>query len=248
METIANIICEIETFAPINLQVDWDNSGWQIKLENNTVNKIMLALSPTIDVIEQAIEQNCGLLICHHPLIFSGINEINASNLQNKIIIKAIQNNLSIYSAHTNLDRTKNGIGDTLAYLLNLQNIQTFEDFVKIGNLPELMDIDNFINLIKNVLNIKNLRLVNPLNKKTVQKIALCPGSGGSFVNNLKEIDIYLTSDIKYHGAIEVFDFALIDAGHLETEQIILPVLADLLNKFDVETIIAQEKSPFEIV
>ena len=75
----------------------------------------MLALSPTLDVIENAADKNCELLITHHPLIFSKINSLSSLNSGNLAIIKAVQANIQVYSAHTNLDITIGGIADKLA-------------------------------------------------------------------------------------------------------------------------------------
>jgi GTP cyclohydrolase I len=248
MTKASEIIQKIENFAPPSLASDWDNSGWQVFLGDCQANKVMVALSPTLDVIEQAIAENCRLLITHHPLMFKKINKINACEQTDLTVIKAIQNNIQVYSAHTNLDTAQGGIADRLTDLLNLKNIETFETFVRIGCLEKEENLDDFLEKIKNILDVNSLKVINPVSRKTVRKIAVCPGSGGDMIDKLDNVDLYLTSDIKYHTALEVTNTVVVDAGHYETERIILPPLKELIRSHDIEVLIAEEKSPWKIV
>ncbi len=253
MNNLSLIISKIEEFAPPGLAEEWDNSGWQVYLGNNQIKKVMLALSPTIDVIESAVKEGCELLITHHPLLFSGIKTISAENYANLPLIKAMQSNLQVYCAHTNLDSTQGGIADVLAKMLGLNKVCPIEgtDETGLGRKGELCQPENlagFIRKLKQILNTGQLKLINPGNIEKVRTIGLLPGSGGSFIPSLKGIDLYVTGDVKYHEALMVNDFAVIDAGHFETEKIILPVLKDLLSEFNAEILIAREKLPWEII
>ena len=96
-----DIISKIEKYASLDLMEPWDNSGWQINLCHDYTNKVMVALSLTKESLEQAITNDCDLIITHHPLIFDRLNAIDDS-----VIIEAIRHNISVYSAHTNLDKT----------------------------------------------------------------------------------------------------------------------------------------------
>lgn len=237
---INKIIETIEELYPPNIQEDWDNSGWQIKLQNNETQNILLALSPSTNLIKQAIEHNCKLIITHHPLFFGNIRSLNIKNQEENIAIELIQNDIQLYTAHTNLDKAPNGTNDTLAKLLELKNTKTVENFVKIGEI-EPISIEKFIILIKNLLNIDKIKITNPTNQKTIQKIGLCTGSGGEFVNKIQDIDVFLTGDIKYHTAISS-NTCLFDIGHFESEKIILPILKKIIGE---NAIIAQETPPW---
>ena len=223
MENLNKIIEKIEKFAPPELASDWDNSGWQVYLGNDSVNKVIIALSPTLNVIEQAIKNNCDLVISHHPLIFEKINKISAKNNALLPLIKVIQNNIQVYSAHTNLDSTQGGIADKLAELLKLKNIKNLElvseesRLERIGELEEEKDLNLFIKELKEILKIDKIKLINPSNKTTIKKVAVIPGSGACFIPTLKDIDVFITGDVKYHDALEVNDLIVIDSGHLET-------------------------------
>lgn len=255
MEKINNIVKTIEEFAPLSLACPWDNSGWQILLGDKNINKVILALTPTLDVINKAVNNKYELLITHHPLLFSKLNKINIDDPLQQTIINAIQNNLSVYSAHTNLDSTKNGIADVLAEKLNLQNIRPIEEVAedsglgRIGELIQEKNINILIEELKKILKTDKLKLINPSNKTKIKTVALCPGAGSDFIFNTKDIDLYISSDIKFHNALEVSNNVVIDAGHFETERIILPVLKQLIeSKHDVIVDIAEEKKPWVIV
>jgi dinuclear metal center YbgI/SA1388 family protein len=247
MAETQEIIKAMEDFAPIELCPDWDNSGWQINLGHDKTKKIMLALSVYPEIIEQAVKNNCEMIISHHPLLFAGIKNLDSSSLVNKTIIKAVQNNIQIYSAHINLDKTTNGIAETLCKMLKLKNVQSFEEeYVKTGNLETVKNLDDFVLELKLSLNVPKIKLINPSEIKNIKRVALCPGGGSDFIPKLKDIDVFVTGDVKYHSTLEVNNFAVIDAGHFETERIIFPSLQKMLvEKCGVEVIIAKEKAPW---
>jgi len=241
---ISEIVKKLETFAPLELAESWDNCGFQIKLDFDETQKIMLALSPTFDVIKQAKNQGCSLVITHHRLFFSKLSQITPEVFSNKVAIFAIQNNIQIYSVHTNLDKTQGGINDKLASILGLSNVEIAGEFVRVGITKE-MPIKDFALKSKEILGCKNIKLINPIGIETVKKVAICSGSGADFINSV-EADIFVTGDVKYHSAIEVLDKAVLDVGHFESERVILPVLQEILQPF--ETVIAQEKEPWELL
>lgn len=254
MAKLDEIINKIENFAPNTLACDWDNVGWQVFLGNETVNRIMLCLSPTVEVVVQAVEQKCDLIIAHHPMMFDKINKINCQSSVSRAVIKAIQNNTQVYSAHTNLDSAKDGIADKLCRMLDIKNTTPIEKINeetglgRIGELETEISLTEMTEKIKTVLNTDKIRVINPAGKNRVKKVAVCPGSGGDFISKLKDIDLFITGDVRYHTALEVEDLIVIDAGHLETERIILPELTELLKEFDVEILIAEEDSPWQVV
>lgn len=207
----------------------------------------MLALTPTLEVIKQAKENSCNLIITHHPLFMDGIKSIDIEKNSSKLIVESIKNEISIYSSHTSLDVAEGGTGDVLAEELGVRNIKTLDSFLKIGEVDET-EIDFFIQKVKKALNINNLRVINANKVKKVKNVGVCAGSGGDFIPHMKDIDIFITGDIKYHQALEAVDFAVLDAGHFESEIIILDKISEILSEFELEIIKADEKSPFEII
>tara|TARA_E500000178_G_scaffold355589_1_gene428769 strand:- start:965 stop:2059 length:1095 start_codon:yes stop_codon:yes gene_type:complete len=116
------IIEILETWAPLNYQEEYDNSGLLIGDVNSDIKKILISLDCTNEVINEAINLNCNLIISHHPLIFKGIKSITGKNYVEKNIIKAIKSDISIYSIHTNLDNILDGVNNEIAEKLNITN------------------------------------------------------------------------------------------------------------------------------
>ena len=236
------IISKIEKYASLELSENWDNSGWQIDLDHDYTNKVLVALSLTKNVLEQAITNDCDLIITHHPLIFNSIKKIN-----NPLILEAIRNNICVYSAHTNLDKTYGSTTDALCGVLGLQNLVTVEDYVKITHLKDELALEQLTENIKQALNLESVKLINPDNITIVKNIAICAGAGGGFIDKLRDydVDVYITGDIKFHKALEVEGFAVIDIGHFESELPVLPLIQGLIAKTKVEVMIAQEEKPW---
>lgn len=117
---VKDIIKEIELFAPLNYQENYDNSGLQIGNEATETNSALLALDITETVVEEAIGLNCHLIIAHHPLLFSGLKRITGKGEIERVVTKAIQNGIAIYTAHTNLDNMLLGVNHKIAEKLGL--------------------------------------------------------------------------------------------------------------------------------
>jgi len=119
-----NIISELEKFAPISLQETYDNCGLLTGNKDQQITGAILCLDCTEDVIEEAINRNCNLVIAHHPIVFVGLKKLNGSNYVERTIIKAIQNNIAIYACHTNLDNVKLGVNNKIAQKIGLINTE----------------------------------------------------------------------------------------------------------------------------
>jgi dinuclear metal center YbgI/SA1388 family protein len=119
---IKDIVNFLESWAPPSLQESYDNSGLLIGDHSDEVSQVLITLDITEPVIDEAIEENCNLIIAHHPLIFKGIQRIGRSHWIDRCIRKAITHNLSIYAIHTNLDNVHTGVNQMIADRLGLQN------------------------------------------------------------------------------------------------------------------------------
>lgn len=124
---IREIISVLEKFAPLQLQEDYDNSGLQTGDPDMEVASALLTLDVTEAVIEEAIHRNAGLVVAHHPLIFGSLRSITPKNYVGRILLKAIQNNISIYAAHTNLDNMYEGVNALIAQKMGLHNTRILQ-------------------------------------------------------------------------------------------------------------------------
>ena len=112
----------LEDYAPLYYQESYDNSGLIVGDENTKVKGALITLDCTEDVIDEAIAENCNLVITHHPIIFTGLKKLNGSNYIQRTVIKAIKNEIAIYAIHTNLDNVYNGVSAKIAEKLGLEN------------------------------------------------------------------------------------------------------------------------------
>jgi dinuclear metal center YbgI/SA1388 family protein len=118
------VIKYIEEWAPKAIAWDRDNVGLQVGTTSRKIKNVMLSLDLNENVIKQALIKKCNFIITHHPLLFNPLKKINTeSDSTSKLVEKLIKNDVTLYSAHTNLDFTKDGVSFQLAKRLNLQNI-----------------------------------------------------------------------------------------------------------------------------
>jgi dinuclear metal center YbgI/SA1388 family protein len=119
---IKDITTYLETIAPLDYQESYDNAGLIIGNANTECTNALLCLDSTEEVIDEAIQQGCNLVIAHHPIIFGGLKKITGKNYAERAIIKAIKNDIAIYAIHTNLDNVYAGVNQKICEKLGLQN------------------------------------------------------------------------------------------------------------------------------
>ncbi len=101
---IKDIVSFPETIAPPSLQEDYDNAGLLTGQGDTLCTGALICLDCTEQVVKEAVANNCNLIICHHPIIFSGLKKLTGKNYAERVIIAAIKNDIAIYAIHTNLD------------------------------------------------------------------------------------------------------------------------------------------------
>jgi len=124
---IKEIVSALERFAPLPLQDGFDNAGLQIGLTDAEATGALLCLDVTEAVLDEAIASGCNLIISHHPLIFKGYKSITGKDYVERCILKAIKNDIVIYSAHTNLDNVPGGVNFKIAEKIGLKNVRILD-------------------------------------------------------------------------------------------------------------------------
>lgn len=252
---VGRIIHQLQKFAPEYLAESWDKIGLQIGSINNDVSKVLLALDATSKVIDEAINQKVEMIITHHPFLFNSIDSITKDTPIGYNIYKLIENNISIYTMHTNLDATFGGTNDVLAKKLNLTHIEALvpsnQDGLNSTNLQdkkgiyglgrvgtiEKTTVEQLAYQLKKALGTEAVRVVGDLKQK-VNKVALCTGSGMSLLNHvIGKADLYITGDVKFHEAQKGIDYnvGIIDVGHYASENIVLPTIKKYMGDFATE-------------
>ena len=232
---INEVINMIEDFAPPETQEDWDCSGWVIEPKNKDIEskKIFLTLSITEEIINQAKDLGCELLISHHPLFYIPLE---------------FKKDIAIYCAHTNLDKAQGGTTDTIVQLLGFENIQKSGEFLRVIELESEIKLKELVENCKEKLGLKCIKVAQKENCDKIKKIAFCAGSAIDFLQEAEELnaDVFITGDIKYHKALDS-KITLIDIEHFEGERPVLKTLKKMLENTNTKVIIADEKSPFTI-
>ena len=119
---VKDIIRAIEEIAPPQYQESYDNCGLQVGNVNDTVKGILLTLDVTEAVIDEAMARGCNLVVSHHPLLFTGLKKIIGRNYVERVVKKAIKNDINIFSAHTSLDNMLDGVNAKIAAKLGLKD------------------------------------------------------------------------------------------------------------------------------
>ena len=240
--TIKEITNHLEELAPLSNAEDFDNVGLLVGDYNTEITNILVSLDTLEVTIDEAIEKKCNLIVSFHPIIFSGLKKINGNNYVERVAIKAIQNNIAIYSMHTALDNSFDGVSAKMCEVLGLQNRQFLipneQSGHKIGmgmiaDFPSAMTEKDFLQLLKVKFHAKGIRHSSLLNK-SIKKVALLGGSGSFAIEQAKALgaDAYVSSDFKYHDFFKAENnIVLVDIGHYESEQYTKNLLVDYLNE-----------------
>ena len=114
----------IEDFAPLALQESYDNAGLLVGDREQIVEGVLLCLDVTEDVLDEAVKKGAGLVIAHHPVIFGGIKKLTGASFTERVVLKAVRENISIYAAHTNIDSVWGGVNSRISEKIGLKNPQ----------------------------------------------------------------------------------------------------------------------------
>lgn len=233
MTTVSDILNYIETLAPRELKMDWDNVGLNCGSRTASVKKILVALDPFEHVCREAAQWNADLLVTHHPLIFRPLPMVTDDAAITRGLMTLVRHNISHICAHTNLDCAPGGVNDALAAVLGLENVAllgAYGGMMRYGTVPE-QSLEAFLAFVKDKLHCDGLRYCD--GGKPVQKVAVGGGScsDGLYDAILAGCDTFVTSDVKYNGFWDAREqgLNLIDAGHFHTENPVVAVLAEKL-------------------
>ena len=246
--TVNDIFDYLKILAPIEDQESWDNSGLLIGDKNADVSKALLALDATSDVIEEAHKTGCNLIITHHPIIFESINTVLQNDITGNKIIKLAKYGISFISMHTNLDKSM--VNRSLIEQLGVEQYTQVSDYMCIGILNQPQELLSYIDLVKKSLDNDAVRYFD--SGRPVYKIASSSGSGGFSINSAyeNECDTFITADIKHSTwlAAKELNMNLIDADHFNTENVVIPVLCNLLNDHFNSNIFSVAKTNIKVI
>ena len=213
---LTKVVEILEKIAPPELADDFDEGriGLILDLENN-IERVAVALDASSYVLKKASEMRANLLVTHHTLIFHPINKISKSLAES--LRFALENEISLYSMHTNYDRAEGGINDVLASRLGLRNIKTAE-IGKIGEIEPCTSAE----LASNVSEALQTPVMYAGEKKEISKVMVLGGSGFRTefleIARTNRVDAFISSELRHDILRTYDDLCLIDATHYATE------------------------------
>ncbi|MGL4732892.1 MAG: Nif3-like dinuclear metal center hexameric protein [Fusobacteriaceae bacterium] len=255
---LEKIISEIERCYPRKNAEKWDNVGLLIGDRKREIKKIILALDADMETIDYAIEEKADLLITHHPFIFNPIKDINTDTLLGEKIIKSIKKDLAIYSIHTNIDSSFQGLNEYILSKIGVEKFKILDEKTednKIGigryyKTDKEYRVEEYIELIKEKLDLDKVILYSEDSEhlKPIKKIALINGAGISYWKKARFFgcDTIITGDVKYHEALDAIEAGMkvIDLGHYESEKLFFELMEFKIKESFLDLLIIKKIKP----
>ena len=249
---IYQVVDALEHYAPLPLQEGYDNAGLQVGLtEAVEVSGALLCLDVTETVVDEAIRKGCNLIVSHHPLIFRKLARISDENYVQRTVRKAIKNDITIVSMHTNMDAAKGGVNFKIAEKLGLRNLRFFGgekeiDGVKggegvIGEITDETDTlhadgiaaDDLVLMLRERFQAECVQC-NQLLRRPIRKVALCGGAGSFLLDAAiaAGADAFITGEMHYHeffGHEQEIQICVI--GHYQSEQFTSEIFRSIITE-----------------
>jgi dinuclear metal center YbgI/SA1388 family protein len=233
-----------EELWPISLSEDWDRPGLAFGSRSAEISKVLLSVDVTAAVVSEAISQGAQLILAHHPVLLRGVTELGQETIKGNIATLAIQNQIAVFSAHTNADRAQVGTANAIAAALDVEVLRPLDTvsghgFIAKLNFPESL-VAFSTRLAKLLPSVAaGIKVAGDPNLE-VRTIAVAPGAGDSFMAAALEskAEVFITSDLRHHPAQDFLEnnaigrsVALIDISHWAAESLWLPVAQKELMK-----------------
>lgn len=230
---VSDVLKWLDEIAPFETAEEFDNVGLLVGNINQQVQNVLVALDLTAEVIKEAKEQDIQLIITHHPVMFHPIQRILEDTYEGRLLSALIREGISLIAAHTNIDKTLYSGSASLARNLQLLEIKQEDDYLFIGTLPKAMRAQELEVLLEDKLNAKVIRYGRA--QTLIERLAIAGGAydEGWLMAAQAGAQALLTGEVKHHNAIAAAEsgVVLFEGGHLQTEQPMVPYLAECLQK-----------------
>ena len=226
---------KLESLWPTHSAEEWDRVGLVSGNSNQEINKVLLTVDVTSEVVQEAVAGKFDLVIAHHPIILKGVSTLSEETSKGAVLSTLIRNSVALYSAHTNADVQKTGTSAVLAKQLGLVESKPLAinpdgtGIGIIGQLESSMTLGQLAGRLNSFLpqTASGVRVAGHF-EKDVSKVALVAGAGDAYLQLALDsgAEVYITSDLRHHPAQEILeqakargvDFALMDISHWAAE------------------------------
>ena len=197
MATIADVVRVIESFAPVDIQENWDNCGLCAGSPDAELTGVLVGFDCTRALIDEAVECGANMVVTHHPLIFHGLKKVDEADPVGDALIRAIRAGVAVYCAHTSADKAPGGVSWAIARRLGLENVSVLDYDAAvssegfgcglgiIGDFPEALSSDRAIEKVKEAFGLPYVRCSRP-SDGLIRRVAACGGAGSSLVDRAR--------------------------------------------------------------
>ncbi len=242
--TVGQLVSLLEDRYPPALAEDWDAVGLVCGDPNASVSRVLFAVDPVRDVVDEALVEQADLIVTHHPLLLRGVHSVAPVNHKGSVLHTLISHGIALYAAHTNADHATPGVADALADVLGVQDTSPLVPIPdeprcgtgRVGRLDEVLTLGSFAERVAERLPATHhgVRVAGDPDR-LVETVAVCGGSGDAFLGAAADLaDVYVTSDLRHHRAQDHLvdgGCALVDVAHWASEWPWLPVAASALQQ-----------------
>lgn len=244
--TIAELLRVVEDLWPASGSEPWDAVGLVTGGPDSPVTRVLLAVDPVAETVEEAAGGGFDVLLVHHPLLLRGVTTVAEDRYKGALVSQLIRGGCSLVTAHTNADVVPDGVSDVLASHLGLLDARPIvpgtdatSGLGRVGRMPEPTTLGHLARALADILpaTATGIRVAGDY-ARPVTKVALCGGAGDAFLGepDVVDSDVYITSDLRHHPASEALEQArvsggpaLIDVSHWAAEWVWLDTAADKL-------------------
>jgi len=220
----------MEEIAPLDGAADFDNPGLLVGRHDGTVTGILTALDLTTEVLREAKEKRCEMVVMHHPIMFKAIKKVTDDTEEGRAILFAAENGIAVYAAHTNLDFADGGLNDFFLQKLGLT--PTGAMLENEGRRAEAnMTASELLTRISDVLGLGVIRTTLK-GGEYIKTIDLCTGSGKSLIS-AAESDCYITGELGHHDIYALLEKGVnyIELSHYDSESMVMELLKNRLSE-----------------
>ena len=239
---IREVVDALERFAPLPLQESFDNAGLQVGLTEAEVSGALLCLDVTEAVVDEAVALGCNLIVSHHPLIFHALKHVTYENDVQRAVAKALKNDVTVVSMHTNMDNAPGGVNFKIAEKMGLEGCRFFAQKAVcgidcgsgvIGELPSPVAADDFVIMLKRTFDVECVQC-NQLMRRPIKTVAVCGGAGSFLLGDAiaEGADAFVTGEMHYHeyfGHEQEIQIAVI--GHYQSEQFTNEIFKEIIER-----------------
>ena len=233
MTTVHEVLKFLFELAPESMKEEWDHVGLQCGHLEAPVHRVLVALDPFQDVLEEAVEQGAELIVAHHPLLFHPVYHVTDEDAVGRVLLRAAETGCAIISMHTNLDAAPGGVNDCLAQKLGLSGTIPLNEqkIGRIGTLSCEIPLEQFLHDVVKSLGCRGLRYRS--GGRPVRRVAVGGGACGEYIPQAlaQGCDTFVTSDLRYNDFLDTQGLNLIDAGHFPTEDVVCAEVVRHLQK-----------------